>query len=522
VTKSWERELAAERATFRRILAKVGFTGEGETVRGPLRWHRSDGETVTATIEVTLTAAYPFVPPQVRVLDAGVPLTATFHRDRDGSLCLWPTDVPVENAPWSDPAQLLRRVATWLQQTDAGWPDDSACDLERYLPTADGMVLYDLPSLGSVHGCVRTRTAPGHRHVTITGQAQTPPVRPQRRQRGTPTVGRRYRHLAWVADIGEVTRPIENWSSLRPLLGDDADQVCRLVGIGAVEYLLLRYRRGSSFGMLALTARPCATRHAPVEIKACEAADTSELTRLLRAGPAAAELANHRVAVVGAGAVGSFVADLLFRHGVRTLTLLDGQLLRPGNLVRHLAGESWVGHPKVVAVAGCLADLGFDTTRIEPRHEKLTTPQHAVTLLRKHDLVIDATGDARGSALLAWAGSTVQRTVITVCVERHGGIVRVDRFPLRGSEKHHPPVRGRAKDQVSEHGCDDPVSMTQPGSVIAAAQLACRAAIDDLTRECTLPATLLDVIEPQEKPYHVRGLNLASPPAEQARLSAVG
>jgi hypothetical protein len=31
-------------------------------------------------------------------------------------------------------------------------------------------------------------------------------------------------------------------------------------------------------------------------------------------------------------------------------------------------------------------------------------------------------------------------------------------------------------------------------------------AIDELTRDCTLPATLLDVIEPQEAPYDVRGI----------------
>jgi molybdopterin/thiamine biosynthesis adenylyltransferase len=511
MTKAWERELAVERERFRRVLASGGFTGEESTLRGPLRWCRCDGDSMMATIEVTLTAAYPFVPPQVRVVDAGMPLTPTFHRERDGALCLWPADTPVENAPWCDPARLLRRVAAWLRQTEAGWPGDSACDLERYLPAADGMILYDLLSLATTQGCVRTRTTFANRHVTITSQAQPPPVQLRRRHHGTPKIGRRHRHLAWVADIGEVARPIEDWASLRPLLGDDAGQVSCLIDAGIVEYLVLRYRRGSSSGVLALTARPSATRRAPIEIQACEAADTSVPTRLLRAGVAASVLAGRRVAVVGAGAVGSFVADLLFRHGVRTLTLLDGQLLRPGNLVRHLAGEPWVGHPKVVAVTGRLADLGFDTTGVDPHHHRLTTPEQAVTLVRDHSMVIDATGDARASALLAWASSTVQRSVVSVCVERHGGIIRVDRFPLRGSEQHHPPIPGRGGDQVAEHGCDDPVSLTPPASVVAAAQLACRAAIDDLTGECALPATLIEVVERQEDPYDVRGLTLAGP-----------
>ncbi|MCU7731092.1 ThiF family adenylyltransferase [Actinoplanes sp. KI2] len=515
MTKAWERELTIEREEFRRILTRAEFTGEGDSLRGPVRWYRDDGKAVTATVEVTLTAAYPFAPPQVRIVDAGTPLTATFHRDRDGALCLWPADTPVENAPWCDPAQLLRRVVAWLQQTEAGWPGDSACDLERYLPTAGGLMLYDLPSLTATHGCVRTRTSPDRCLVTITGQAQAPPTGPQRRRHGTPTIGRRHRQLAWVADIGEVTQPIEDWASLRPLLGDDAGQVGRLIGAGVVEYLMLRYRRGSSSGVLALTARPSPNRQTPIEIQACEAADTSASTRLLRAGTTASELAGRKVAVVGAGAIGSFVADLLFRHGVRTLTLIDGQLLRPGNLVRHLAGEPCVGHPKVVAATRHLADLGFDTTGVEPRHDRLTTPQQTVTLLREHDLIIDATGDSRASSLLIWASNTVQRTVISVCVERHGGIIRVDRFPLRGHEQHDRPIPGQGDNQATEHGCDDPVSLTPPTAVIAAAQLACRVAIDDLTRECALPATLIDIVEPQEPPYDQRGLTWAALPANQ-------
>ncbi|GLZ02518.1 hypothetical protein Acsp02_97690 [Actinoplanes sp. NBRC 103695] len=107
--------------------------------------------------------------------------------------------------------------------------------------------------------------------------------------------------------------------ALRPLLGDDAGQVGWLIGAGIVTYLVLRYRRGSSCGVLALTARPSAARPTQIEIQACEAADTSVPTRLLRAGTTAGELTGCKVAVVGAGAIGSFVADLLFRHGVRAL-----------------------------------------------------------------------------------------------------------------------------------------------------------------------------------------------------------
>jgi hypothetical protein len=231
-----------------------------------------------------------------------------------------------------------------------------------------------------------------------------------------------------------------------------------------------------------------------IEIQACEAADTSTSTRILRAGPMRAELAGCRVAVVGVGAVGSFLAEPLFRHGIRHLTLIDGQLLRPGNLIRHLAGDTFVGHPKSLAVKRHLERIGLEGTEVDDRHDKLVTPTQAIGLLREHHLVIDATADPRATALLAWACTFQSKPVVSVCVERQGDIVRVDRFPLRGTERHLPPVLNRDTDPVIEHGCDDPVSLTPPVSVVAAAQAACRVALDELGRDCTMPATLLEIL----------------------------
>jgi ThiF family protein len=511
MTRAWEQELDAERDRFRRVLAAAGFVTDGEMLRGPLHWHLCNGNPVTATIEVTLIDAFPFSPPQIQIIEAGVPLTPTFHRSRDGSLCLWPDETPVEKAPWRDPTLLLRKVAGWLRQTEAGWPDDAACDLDRYLPVDPRLVLYDLESLATTQGCVRTQANAGDRCVMVTGEIQRPPTRPKRqRARRTnaigPTIGRKHKHLAWAADIGQVNRPIEDWTSLGRSLGEDARHVGWLISIGAVEFLVLRYRRAAGVGVLALAVRPSPTGGAPIEVRCCEAADTGMTTRMLRAGSAASDLADCRVAVVGTGAVGSFVADLLFRHGVRNLTLLDWQLLRPGNLVRHLAGENLVGYPKAFAVKCRLGDRGFDTTHVDHRHEKLTTPEQAITLLREHHLIIDASADPRATALLIWASSQIPQPVVSVCAERQGAIIRVDRFPRRGAERHLAPVPARGGDLRVEHGCDDPVSLTPPTSVVAAAQLACRVAIDELTGDCTLPATVLDVIEPQEAPYDMRGI----------------
>ncbi len=519
MTRAWEADLAAERDAWRAALGMVGFSDDGDTLRGPVPWPHPDGRTVTATIEVTITDSFPFSPPPVRVLDPGTAVELTFHRDRDGALCLWRTDVEVGTAPWRDPRRFLDRVAVWLVATAQGWPGDDDCDLERYLPPDPRMVLYDRDLLVAVPGCVRTFTDPGGQRVTVTGQPQRPPTRwrthkhraGRRNPRRRPKIGRKQRRLAWVADIGQPGRPVSDWTSLLAALGPDAGEVSRLVSIGVVEFVVVRYRRAGSDGVLALAVRAASRGKAP-QVRACESADTSVATRMLRAGAAASELADRRVAVVGAGAVGSFVADLLFRHGVRLLTLVDPQLLRPGNLVRHLAGENMVGYPKVAAVKARLAGLGFDVSGVEDRHDLLTTPAQAIALLREHHLVVDATANARATALLAWATGHIARPVVSVCVQRQGGVVRVDRFPLRGAERHLealPPLAGL--DPGRERGCDGPVSPTPPTAVMATAQLACRAVLDELTHDCELPATLLDVLVPQEPPYDVVGMRMGSP-----------
>jgi hypothetical protein len=107
-------------------------------------------------------------------------------------------------------------------------------------------------------------------------------------------------------------------------------------------------------------------------------------TRSLRAGPVAVELAEVKVAIVGCGAIGSFAADLLFRAGVRQLTLRDGERLRPGNVVRHLGGADQVGRAKTHAVRDCLTrvDTNIDGVKgqAKPLSASMTPWRSSVTM----------------------------------------------------------------------------------------------------------------------------------------------
>jgi molybdopterin/thiamine biosynthesis adenylyltransferase len=504
VTGEARAALAADRAALRRSLAARGFADDGEVLRGPVMWRTSDGRDVTAVVDITVSDRYPFGPPVVRLADPGGPLEITFHLDLDGGLCLWDTDEPVSDGPWTDPEQLLRRIAGWLENTAAGWPGDEDCDLERYLPASGepGIVLYDHDAIRPLQGYLRTSATQVPGVVTVLASAWRPPTRSTRSRaaRGRKsTLPSAPRHLAYTADLGPLQSPVRDWDDIAAAVGDRASELRRFINQGSVGLLLLWYRRGQREAALAVAVQP---GHPPV-LKAREAADTSLAARTLRAGAGTADLVGRRVAIVGCGAIGSHVADLLYRDEIRHFDLIDGQLLRPGNVIRHVAPPSLVGLPKAEAVKQVLLsyELGGDGGDIRARKSIIASPSQALEILDHSDLVIDATADQRATAMLCWAAAATGRPMVTVCVQREGGIARADRFPLRSEEQHLPPASEMPRPApVRERGCGDAVSLTPPSAVAAAAELALELARDELAHRRVLPATMLRVLSPQPDP----------------------
>lgn len=489
---------------WRDALVTLGFADGGECLRGPVPWRHPDGTTITARVRVTPREPFPFAPPTVTILDPGADVTFTFHINHDGTLCLWDNDWAVDEAPWREPQKLVIRVAGWLEKTAAGWPDDDVCDLERYVPQDDAtFVLYNGAELPS--GCA-VRTMPGPTPGTTR-------ILAERRQIGDLRGGRpRHRkdtNLAWVADIGAVQRPLTAWRDIASALGSRAREVARLITIGAVRFVLLEYRRGSTASALALRVRPVG---GSIEIKACESADMSAATRVLRAGPHVDELRDVKIAIVGCGAIGSFAADNLFRAGVRQLTLRDRERLRPGNVVRHLGGLEQVGLRKVDAVRSRLKAIDPDVSGVATNSCPLLTLADALAMVRDHDVVLDATANARASSLLASAvhriASGSGHSVVSVCVQRDGDVLRVDRLPPRDGEQYLPPLPLLDDtDHPREHGCGNPASPAPPGAVIAAAELAHQVVVDEATGARTLPATVAVVRRAQpEPPFNILGL----------------
>lgn len=493
--------LDLDKDSFRRSLAVKGFTDDGRVLRGPINWSHN-GQQYVATVDVTLGDTFPFAPPRVDIVDLGADIMLTFHIERAGNLCLWNNQVSVDDAPWRDLDAFIEKISGWFEQTAAGWPDDDDADLERYLPTDDGIVLYDKEKL--VDGQFYRLEKGDHGILRLKDKLSWSPKPTRIKNKG---MRRRERSLLWKTDVGNISHPVRSWDDLVDLVGHDLEQLRSLINLGSVEYLLVHYNRSGRSAILAM--KVVGLLDGLPTFHTLESADTSVQTRTLRAGDNASRYQNKKVAIVGCGAIGSHVADLLFRSGVSSITLLDPERLRPGNIIRHLADNSLVGLPKPVAVRAELGSLGLDASSIKPFILRITTPKQALDLLKSHDLVVDATADARATALLRWAAEELQKHMISVCIQRDGGIARVDRFPLWDGEDHLPavPILPSEAGTTYEMGCGSPVSKTPPMAVVKAASLGCQVALDDLNMWRVPRATIIEVIEPQpDEPYVETGI----------------
>ncbi|MCF8785232.1 ThiF family adenylyltransferase [Rhodococcus ruber] len=492
--------LVEERDSYRDAFVRHGFSDDGKTLQGSVPWVDENGSSRNAQVVLAIPDAFPFAPPLVSIIDAGEGFVPTFHIERSGQLCLWTNDLPVHDAPWRDPVQCIEKISGWFTATARGWPGDEDADLERYLLAADEFVLYDDTALQNKRFYRTIKNDLGV--VRVVDELRWTPSAKRMKRRG---VRRRERNLLWVVEVGAISQPISNWADLQRTVGDALQTLDAIVHKGNSCFVLMRYQRGVRCAAIVLSVVRDA--NGSVLLKSCESADTSVRTRTLRAGTQANKYEGKTVAIVGCGAVGAHVAELMYRSGVRRLTLIDPERYRPGNVIRHTVDDKYVGAPKATAVRMRLGAVGLSIDTVHALVARVSTPEYALELASSHDLVIDATADGRATGLLRWASEIQDKALVSVCVQREGAIARVDRFPLEDDESHLAPLDTAGDEKPGyEQGCGSPVSMTPPLSVARAANIACQVALDELNRYSSLPATIVDVMKPQvDVPYRSIG-----------------
>jgi molybdopterin/thiamine biosynthesis adenylyltransferase len=460
---AWDEAMEASTFEFVEELERRGFRSDGRVLTGAVETGAN-----TVRIEVTLPDGFPFAPPQV---SPPADFPRSWHRERNGAMCLYPADGR-DNLPWLDVEDFLSLVVRWIVESASGWPGDFPdLDLERYFPQAEArLVVYgDLDMLDNRFVQLR-----GQKHVLrVTGPGSIP----KKKRAGTG------RSFGYVTNIGEPDEPPASWDDLKAFIPeDDAKLIEKAVGDGRFDYLIVRYSRGGVAAAVVL--RIWVDKSRSLALASVRSASEAPATLTLRAGATARSLSGARVAVVGVGAIGSFVCDLLARSGVGAITAYDPDIVKPGNLIRHLAEPDLVGLSKPEAVKRIIEARKYTATAVVPVAAGARSPDDVMGLFGDNDLVIDASASGDATHLLASAASFGGYRLISVALQEGGGVVRVDIIPpLQGGpipQTKLGPSPAR-EDLQFEAGCGDPVSQTPAFAVYEAASLAVRHAVGLLT-----------------------------------------
>ncbi len=454
----YDEYVAHSRQHFEEGLIRAGFVEVDTGWRGTIAHTGGSTEVV-----ISFRARFPFQPPRVVPVDPDS-VTWSWHRELDGALCLVAED-DHDNLWWTETSAFLEHVTAWFEQADAGWPDDRPdLDLERYFQASEDQRLYLYDDLASYpSGFVRFR--PSSNNTMRIGSGTRPP-KASRHSKD---------RFGYVADLGDIDVPPRSWQDIAARIAPDVD-LDRRIRNHLVDLVVLIYRRGIHDGAIVLEVLP--TKDGVTAVRRLRAAADTTAAKTARAGVIAPLLHEARVAIVGVGALGSFTADLLVRAGIRHLTLIDNDIVMPGNLIRHLVGPELVGMPKVTAVKRHLVarhEIAADD--IEELDEAISSGDAAMELLTSHDLVVDTSADFATTALLHVAARSARKRIISASIQYDGATYRVDLLPpIEGADP--LPTSSVDVDQqppaLFEAGCGSPISPTPPHVAVEAASATVR------------------------------------------------
>ena len=469
---------------FTEQLAEAGF----EPVAGweRLRWrgpvHPAFCALTDATgMDIVIRPGWPFRPPDLFVKGIN-----TSHSTLDDFVCLWRQGD--RSFQWETVNGFYERIQEWCENAEGGWEgDDLGRDAflnfrEKYAIVAT----FDLPGMGARAG------EWGHCHGSLHGARRRIDVR---KGRGGSASGQ-LRGL-WV-HAGTLNPPPRQLSEVWPLLNvaqrkgleralDNRRRPEALSPSGGLDFMLFCWDRRGKTDLLVMALRGTGEN---VGAFAIQPGPTDEKSLILRAGPDAPILRPQRATLFGAGALGGYVAMTLAESGLGFLEIVDGDMLLPGNVVRHVASHSHVGSSKVEAVKAVISEHA-PWTEVATSRESPLTPSEIRQRIATADLVIEATGNQSFTDALATVALGEAKPLVSGALYRGGFIGRVRRqalpedtpIHLREESPRYPVVpRGLDSEDfaVPELGCSSPVNNAPPTSVLACASLISEVAMDVL------------------------------------------
>lgn len=133
--------------------------------------------------------------------------------------------------------------------------------------------------------------------------------------------------------------------------------------------------------------------------------------QILNRGMFERKIIRKKYAIIGAGAIGSIVSELLVRSGVWKLLIIDGDILSVGNLSRHTLAITDVNHAKATGLKKRLESINSHV-RAEIVNEYLS--YNNLDILKTCDVIIDCT--AKDSVIDMLSRIKIEKIIASVSV----------------------------------------------------------------------------------------------------------
>ena len=118
--------------------------------------------------------------------------------------------------------------------------------------------------------------------------------------------------------------------------------------------------------------------------------------------------AQQRILIIGAGAIGSVLAEMLARAGARDIAIIDSDPVEAGNLVRHTLLADDIGQHKASALSERLEVAAIHSQVVGIDRDFLPQDSEHSDTIRSCNVIIDTTGDDAVAAAMgrfAWGGA---------------------------------------------------------------------------------------------------------------------
>ena len=137
------------------------------------------------------------------------------------------------------------------------------------------------------------------------------------------------------------------------------------------------------------------------------------------------KIQDKKVAIFGIGAIGSFVADSLGRHGLNEIKLIDYDTLEPQNIIRHALSSRYVGIKKASAMAHKISNVSLGFTKIKSYANPFYETKVIIDIIKDVDVVVDCTANKNFSLMLNHLCTEYKKLVVYITSHKKATIGKI-------------------------------------------------------------------------------------------------